>query len=77
MRAAWRGHKPAGIVTIAGGLITEGRHAQSIIAEGKADMVTLARGFLWNPRWAWHAAHELGVVSQLLPQYLRARPEVA
>ena len=30
------------------------------MASGKADMVALARGMLYDPRWGWHAAAELG-----------------
>jgi 2,4-dienoyl-CoA reductase-like NADH-dependent reductase (Old Yellow Enzyme family) len=71
---AERIRKETGITTIAIGLITEAKHAESIIAEGKADMVALARGFLWDPRWAWHAAIELGVMPRVPQQYLRARP---
>jgi len=71
---AERIRKETGIPTIAIGLITEPRHAEKIIAEGKADMVALARGFLWEPRWAWHAAVELGVTPQIPRQYLRSRP---
>jgi 2,4-dienoyl-CoA reductase-like NADH-dependent reductase (Old Yellow Enzyme family) len=48
---AERVRKEAGIPTIAIGLITEARQAEQIIAEDKADMVSLARGFLWDPRW--------------------------
>src|ERR1700724_1234940 len=48
-----------GVTTIAVGLITEARHAEAIVASGKADMVTLARGMLYDPRWGWHAAGEL------------------
>src|SRR5882762_3688193 len=50
---AERIREDAGIVTIAIGLITEAGQAEKIVAGGKADMVALARGFLWNPRWAW------------------------
>lgn len=71
---AERVRKEAGIATIAIGLITEGDQAEKIVAEGKADMVALARGFLWDPRWAWHAALELGATSSIPRQYLRARP---
>ncbi len=71
---AERIRRDVGIATIAIGLITEPRQAEKIIAEGKADMVALARGFLWNPRWAWHAALELGATPSIPPQYLRARP---
>jgi len=71
---AERIRKDAGIVTIAIGLITEAGQAEKIVAEGKADMVALARGFLWDPRWAWHAAIELGSTPRIPPQYLRAWP---
>jgi 2,4-dienoyl-CoA reductase-like NADH-dependent reductase (Old Yellow Enzyme family) len=71
---AERIRKDVGITTIAIGLITEARHAETIVAEGKADMVALARGFLWEPRWGWHAALELGAEPQMPPQYLRGRP---
>jgi len=71
---AERIRKDAGIITIAIGLITEAGQAERIIAEGKADVVALARGFLWDPRWAWHAAQELGATPRIPPQYLRARP---
>jgi 2,4-dienoyl-CoA reductase-like NADH-dependent reductase (Old Yellow Enzyme family) len=71
---AERIRKEAGITALAIGMITEARQAESIIAEGKADMVALARGFLWDPRWAWHAAQELGATPRIPPQYLRARP---
>jgi 2,4-dienoyl-CoA reductase-like NADH-dependent reductase (Old Yellow Enzyme family) len=71
---AERIRKDAGITTVAIGLITEAKQAEKIVAEGKADMVALARGFLWDPRWAWHAALELGAMPRIPPQYLRARP---
>ena len=71
---AERIRKEADIVTTAIGMITQARQAENIIAEGRADMVSLARGFLWDPRWAWHAALELGVTPPVPRQYLRARP---
>src|SRR6266581_4773131 len=71
---AERIREDAGIITFAIGLITEAGQAERIIAEGKADMVALARGFLGDPRWAWHAAIELGAAPRIPPQYLRARP---
>src|SRR5690348_13471050 len=40
-----------------------------------ADCVALARGFLHDPRWTWHAAAALGTDAVYPPQYLRARPE--
>jgi hypothetical protein len=37
-------------------------------------MVALARGVLYDPRWAWHAAQELGGDAAYPPQYTRSRP---
>ncbi|HBQ22271.1 MAG TPA: oxidoreductase, partial [Alphaproteobacteria bacterium] len=31
----------------------------------------LARGFLYNPRWVWHAAEQLGQEVAYAPQYMR------
>jgi 2,4-dienoyl-CoA reductase-like NADH-dependent reductase (Old Yellow Enzyme family) len=63
-----------GMPTIAVGLITEPAQAESIIAEGQADMVALARALLYNPHWPWHAAAELGASVEVAPQYLRSQP---
>ncbi|MCA3180360.1 MAG: NADH:flavin oxidoreductase/NADH oxidase [Burkholderiaceae bacterium] len=63
-----------GIPTIAVGLVTESAHAESIVADGDADLVALARGLLWNPRWPWHAAAELGASVDVPRQYWRAQP---
>ena len=64
----------AGVNTIAVGLITEARQAEDIVASGKADMVALARGVLYDPRWGWHAAAELGGHVDAPPQYWRSQP---
>jgi NADPH2 dehydrogenase len=63
-----------GLTTIAVGLITEARQAEEIVASGKADMVALARGMLYDPRWGWHAAAELGGEVFAPPQYWRSQP---
>jgi 2,4-dienoyl-CoA reductase-like NADH-dependent reductase (Old Yellow Enzyme family) len=63
-----------GLNTIALGLITETPQAEDIIASGKADLVALARGMLYDPRWGWHAAAELGATVDAPPQYWRAPP---
>src|SRR3954449_11915588 len=63
-----------GVNTIAVGLITEARQAEDIVASGKADMVALARGVLYDPRWGWHAAAELGGEVAAPPPYWRAPP---
>ena len=49
--------------------------AEAIVADGHADCVALARGFLDDPRWGWHAAAALGADAVYPPQYRRARPE--
>jgi len=63
-----------GLTTIAIGLITQARQAEDIVASGKADMVALARGMLYDPRWGWHAAAELGGHVTAPPPYWRAPP---
>ncbi len=60
-----------GVTTIAVGLITQPKQAEDIVASGKADMVALARGMLYDPRWGWHAAAELGGHVDAPPQYWR------
>lgn len=66
---AARVRRDAGVATVAVGLITEPRHAESILQRGEADLIALARELLWNPNWPAHAARELGVPSclDLLP----------
>ncbi len=66
--------RATGLPTIAVGLITEPAQAEAIVAEGRADMVALARGFLYDPRWPWHAAAALGGTVQAPRQYWRALP---
>jgi 2,4-dienoyl-CoA reductase-like NADH-dependent reductase (Old Yellow Enzyme family) len=62
----------AGIATGAVGLITESGHAVEILANGRADVVLLARAMLADPGWPLRAAKTLGVTPPLPPQYLRA-----
>jgi 2,4-dienoyl-CoA reductase-like NADH-dependent reductase (Old Yellow Enzyme family) len=63
-----------GVTTIAVGLITEAQQAEDILTSGKADMIALARGMLYDPRWGWHAAAELGGTIEAPPQYWRSQP---
>jgi 2,4-dienoyl-CoA reductase-like NADH-dependent reductase (Old Yellow Enzyme family) len=63
-----------GLPTIAVGLITEPAHAEAILANGQADAVSLARAMLYDPRWPWHAAAELGAHVTAPPQYWRSQP---
>jgi 2,4-dienoyl-CoA reductase-like NADH-dependent reductase (Old Yellow Enzyme family) len=60
--------------TIAVGLITQAKHAEDIVASDKADLIALARGVLYDPRWGWHAAAELGGRVEAPPQYWRSQP---
>ena len=62
------------IPVIGVGLITEPRQAEDILVEEKADAVALARGILFDPRWPWRAAAELGATVAAPPQYMRALP---
>jgi 2,4-dienoyl-CoA reductase-like NADH-dependent reductase (Old Yellow Enzyme family) len=63
-----------GVTTMAVGLITEPKQAEEIVASGKADMIALARAMLYDPRWPWHAAAELGGQVEAPPQYWRSQP---
>lgn len=71
---AERVRKEVGIAVWAVGMITGPRQAEEIIATGKADFVAMARGMMWNPRWAWHAAQTLGVDTDYASQYARCHP---
>ncbi|MDE2173861.1 MAG: NADH:flavin oxidoreductase/NADH oxidase [Betaproteobacteria bacterium] len=66
-----------GLPTMAVGLITEAQQAEAIVAEGRADLVALARALLWNPHWPWHAAAALGAQVKVPPQYWRSEPRDA
>jgi 2,4-dienoyl-CoA reductase-like NADH-dependent reductase (Old Yellow Enzyme family) len=70
---AERVRRDAGVKTGAVGMITEARQADSIIADGKADVVFLAREMLRDPHFALRAAKELGAEVRWPPQYLRAK----
>ena len=64
--------RATGIATRTVGLIVMPKQANEVIAEGKADMVALARAVLDNPHWGWYAAQVLGAETKRPPQYLRA-----
>jgi 2,4-dienoyl-CoA reductase-like NADH-dependent reductase (Old Yellow Enzyme family) len=51
----------AGIMTQAVGLIREARFAESLLQDGSADLIALARQILFDPFWPHHAARDLGV----------------
>jgi 2,4-dienoyl-CoA reductase-like NADH-dependent reductase (Old Yellow Enzyme family) len=51
--------KGASVATAAVGLIITAAESDAIIADGKADLVALARQALDDPNWPVHAQHEL------------------
>ena len=63
----------AGVATAAVGLINEPEQDETILSEGSADAVFLARAFLRNPHWALHAAEVLDVDVAWPRPYERAR----
>jgi 2,4-dienoyl-CoA reductase-like NADH-dependent reductase (Old Yellow Enzyme family) len=62
------------IPVVAVGMITGFEQAEAIVATREADMVALARAILYDPRWPWHAAAELGAQVKAPKQYLRSQP---
>jgi 2,4-dienoyl-CoA reductase-like NADH-dependent reductase (Old Yellow Enzyme family) len=62
------------IPVIAVGLITDFEQAEAIVGTGDADMIAIARGILYDPRWPWHAAAQLGGKVKGPVQYLRSQP---
>ena len=59
---------------IAVGLITEAAQAEAILVQNEADAIAIARAALYDPRWPWHAAAELGAQVTAPPQYWRSQP---
>jgi 2,4-dienoyl-CoA reductase-like NADH-dependent reductase (Old Yellow Enzyme family) len=66
-----------GIPVIAVGLISGFEQAEAIVGTGDADLIALARTILYDPRWPWHAAAELGGRVKAPKQYLRSEPRRA
>jgi 2,4-dienoyl-CoA reductase-like NADH-dependent reductase (Old Yellow Enzyme family) len=66
--------RETGLPTVAVGLITEPDQAEAIVASGQSDLVALARGMLFDPRWPWRAAARLGATVEAPPQYWRSQP---
>ena len=64
--------RDAAIATGAVGLITEPLDAEAIIADGRADLVFLARELLRDPYWPLYAARALDATAPWPVQYERA-----
>ncbi len=60
---------------IAVGSISEPMQAETILRTGQADLIALGRAMLYNPRWPWAAARQLGVEPDYPRQYERANPD--
>jgi 2,4-dienoyl-CoA reductase-like NADH-dependent reductase (Old Yellow Enzyme family) len=69
---AERIRREAGIATGAVGMIAEPADAEAIVADGRADLVILARELLRDPYWPLFAARALGAEAPWPPQYQRA-----
>jgi 2,4-dienoyl-CoA reductase-like NADH-dependent reductase (Old Yellow Enzyme family) len=65
--------RKTGVMTGAVGLITSPAQAESILQEGKADIILLGRELLRNPYFALNAARELEEDVSWPLQYLRAK----
>jgi 2,4-dienoyl-CoA reductase-like NADH-dependent reductase (Old Yellow Enzyme family) len=65
--------RKTGILTGAVGFITMADQAESILQQGKADLVLLAKELLRNPYFALNAARDLGEDAEWPVQYLRAK----
>mgnify|MGYP000143167957 CR=1 FL=1 len=59
------------------GLITEPAQAEAVLQRGDADLVALARSFMYKPRWGWEAAAALGGQVKAKEQYWRCLPREA
>lgn len=64
----------SGIITAAVGMILDGPQAEAILADDMADIIAVGRGFLDDPRWAFHAATALGERLPYPEQYSKAAP---
>ena len=67
-------HAGVDIVVGAVGMIYDPAFAEQVVAAGDADVVSMARAFLDDTRWAHHAAAALGHEMDVQPQYDRASP---
>jgi NADPH2 dehydrogenase len=67
----------SGLCTVAVGLITDAHQAEAILQNGDADLIALARAFLYQPRWGWQAAAALGGQVDAHPAYWRCLPREA
>jgi len=67
----------SGLPTMTVGLITDPHQAEEILQKGDADLIALARAFLYKPRWAWEAATALDGTVASNERYWRCLPREA
>lgn len=68
--------RESGLTTMTVGLISGYQQAEDIVASGKADLVCIGRAAMWDPRWAWHAAEELGAEAPYAPKTMASHPKL-
>jgi 2,4-dienoyl-CoA reductase-like NADH-dependent reductase (Old Yellow Enzyme family) len=69
---AARIRREAGVKTMAVGMILSGEAAQTVVADGDADLVAIGRKSLGDPYLPYRLAHELGAELPFPPSYRRA-----
>ncbi len=62
------------LIVRAVGMIQTPQQAEKILAEGKADLIAIGRGFLDDPRWVWRAAKALGAEITYQGSYAAVKP---
>ncbi|KAF9577003.1 hypothetical protein BGW38_008085, partial [Lunasporangiospora selenospora] len=62
-----------GLKVAAVGIITNGKQAEEVLQQEKADLIAVARGFLRDPNFVLNAAKELNVKAKFSQQYERGR----
>jgi 2,4-dienoyl-CoA reductase-like NADH-dependent reductase (Old Yellow Enzyme family) len=65
--------RETGLVTRTVGFIAGPKHAEEVVSTGGVDQVALARAFLDDSNWGWHAAEALGHPFTIPPQYQRVK----
>ncbi len=63
-----------GIPVMTVGMITSGRQAEDILEADSADLIGVARSMLYDPRWVWRAAADIGASVVAPRQYWRCEP---
>lgn len=68
--------RETGLSTAAVGIITSGAQAEEILQHGQADLILVARAFLDDPHFVYHAARDLQVELPWANQYSRAKETI-